>query len=899
MDGIRTEIEAFAPHQGDGNKDGVADSLQATVASVRLASTGDFVTIDAGDLDLSDVQAVDASGIHPEGMNLPYGLFSFTLTDLAPGGAATVRMLLPVGAHPAGYFKVDPNSGAFSRFEFDGTTGAAIAGNIVTLHFVDGGRGDADGQANGVIVDPGGPGTSPFSCSGGFDGWTIVESGGSTSGKGTVVSDDEDIVLTEGDSFLVAIERTFTVPSNPSAVALTYHDLTFDDTDTDAINDAFEVALVSTTGFPLLSTIGGSTRDAAFNVTEEVIGAALGAETTHTGTTTTVSLDISKLVPGSTAKIIVRLVNNDSDEETTVRLPEDSPIIVTTSEPTSDEGESMSLQANFSDCGTANTYSVTTAWGDGISNAATVSTSGSTVTIDGGHIYADDGPYEATLAITTTGDGTANVAVPVAVNNVAPTLTTTFDFEVITSSDGVARLDVVIDGSFTDPGFNRPAAGSFPGTTESFTVTVDWGDGTAETVSATVTQGSDGVQTSGLIAGSGAAHHTYFRGGIYTATVTVNDDNGGSDLTEHTYGVVRIDVKPIVNLADPVSSLDYLGTIPVVVFSDPRFDALRIDPATLAFGPGEAPEAQGAIHPHDEPPDDGYTDALTHFHILDTDFPPLDFVLGTGALLTGALVDGTPFAGVDTLGVLPDTLEQAGEILGTKQAATNTKFFVVDPSADKVFKYQATGAGNGSFTTSLGIQNARGVAASVAGDRIWVVNNDTVAPIAHDVTVQTPTGITLGQWTATDLVNPQGIATNGVDLWILDVLSPGPSVLRQYTGGAARITGSATANSSCVLHVNNGSASDVTTNGLGTFWITDDGTDEVFVYSTLNPNSPGAWTYEGRWRLDPFNADPSGITLNPAGGNDLWVLDRIDRAVYHYGGAMLRRDGIQAYNGFL
>src|SRR5262249_35858589 len=43
---------------------------------------------------------------------------------------------------------------------FDGTTGAEIKDNVITLHLVDGGRGDADGIANGRIVDPGGPGVN-------------------------------------------------------------------------------------------------------------------------------------------------------------------------------------------------------------------------------------------------------------------------------------------------------------------------------------------------------------------------------------------------------------------------------------------------------------------------------------------------------------------------------------------------------------------------------------------------------------------------------------------------------------------------------------------------------------------------------------------------------------------
>jgi hypothetical protein len=43
------------------------------------------------------------------------------------------------------------------EFLFDGTTGAEIDGHVITLHFVDGLRGDHDLAANGTIVDPGAP----------------------------------------------------------------------------------------------------------------------------------------------------------------------------------------------------------------------------------------------------------------------------------------------------------------------------------------------------------------------------------------------------------------------------------------------------------------------------------------------------------------------------------------------------------------------------------------------------------------------------------------------------------------------------------------------------------------------------------------------------------------------
>ena len=43
------------------------------------------------------------------------------------------------------------------EFTFDGETGAEFNGNEVTLHFVDGKRGDSDLTADGVITDPGTP----------------------------------------------------------------------------------------------------------------------------------------------------------------------------------------------------------------------------------------------------------------------------------------------------------------------------------------------------------------------------------------------------------------------------------------------------------------------------------------------------------------------------------------------------------------------------------------------------------------------------------------------------------------------------------------------------------------------------------------------------------------------
>ncbi len=86
------------------------------------------------------------------------------LGNIVPGGSAQVTLKLPLGDTADTYFMYGPEPGNATphwySFMFDAAsgTGAVINGNEITLHFVDGKRGDADLDAtNGVIADPGGP----------------------------------------------------------------------------------------------------------------------------------------------------------------------------------------------------------------------------------------------------------------------------------------------------------------------------------------------------------------------------------------------------------------------------------------------------------------------------------------------------------------------------------------------------------------------------------------------------------------------------------------------------------------------------------------------------------------------------------------------------------------------
>ncbi|HJZ57853.1 MAG TPA: hypothetical protein VKE74_23035, partial [Gemmataceae bacterium] len=380
--------------------------------------------------------------------------------------------------------------------------------------------------------------------------------------------------------------------------------------------------------------------------------------------------------------------------------------------------------------------------------------------------------------------------------------------------------------------------------------------GSSEQVDAAVVQGTEGTPTRGRL----SARHTYARAGVYTATVTVTDDDGGAASARFTYGAARIDVVSTINLKSQ-------GVIPVKVFSDPGFDARQIDVRTLRFGPGGAPEAHGTLH------GEGAHDVMTHYDTQASAIRPTDTV----AFLSGQLIDGTPFVGMDSIRIVPGG---GGE--PPTSPAGGTKFFVVDPAADRAFRYGPDGAATGSFALDGAAANARGAASNAAGDRVWVIDGTT-----HAVTVQGADGRLLGSWRAEGLVRPEDLATDGTDVWVVDA---GQRRVFRYLGGAEHTAGVALPASSFGLHADNGSPTGLATVG-GVLWVTDDAADAVFVYDT-------AGELLGRWGLDPANANPSGVTGDPTGVSpDLWVLDRDDRAVYRYAAGTIHRAGGQTAAG--
>lgn len=219
-------------------------------------------------------------------------------------------------------------------------------------------------------------------------------------------------------------------------------------------------------------------------------------------------------------------------------------------------------------------YDVEISWGDG-SPVEIVTVVGGADSFTATHNYADDGVY--TVSIIATGQTATALTSDVTVNNVAPTVTAITDQTV---AEGTA-LNLTDIATFEDPGFD----------TETFTYSVDWGDGSlADTGNATIdTNGSAGTKTLGSLDGS----HIYADNGIYTVTITLQDDDGG--VSSETFQVRVNNAAPTADdYSDRTEYLDKVtGVTPEISFPFPLIDPGTLDthPTVLIdWGDGSAVE---------------------------------------------------------------------------------------------------------------------------------------------------------------------------------------------------------------------------------------------------------------------------------------------------------------------
>jgi len=193
---------------------------------------------------------------------------------------------------------------------------------------------------------------------------------------------------------------------------------------------------------------------------------------------------------GGTATATVSLV---------IRSVNDVPVIssgdLNLSASTINETGSVTLNGSFGDPDAGQTHTVVITWGDGGSNTLNL---GGGVTSFGpvSHTYGDNGLYAVSVSVTDSDGANASAGQSVTVNNVAPTASVSGP---TTAVPGQTR-------TFSFSASDVSSADNLAG----FQYTVNWGDGSSQTVNA-----------------AGSLDHAYATTGNFTVQVTATDKDGG------------------------------------------------------------------------------------------------------------------------------------------------------------------------------------------------------------------------------------------------------------------------------------------------------------------------------------------------------------------------------------
>lgn len=187
------------------------------------------------------------------------------------------------------------------------------------------------------------------------------------------------------------------------------------------------------------------------------------------------------------------------------------------------DNQTVTVSGTFSDPGTADTYTVTFAWGDGFSSVDSLVAG--TRTFSGSHSYVTSGTYNVTVTVTDrdNGAGTQSASLVVTARNTAPSG--------LSLSSNVTGLSATVSGSFVDPD-----------ALDTHDVTIVWGDGTTSTsaLAAGVTQ----------LSGT----HTYAAAGTFTVTVTVTD-RAAAATSATTTVVTTVPAPTSAQVLDQMSAL--------------------------------------------------------------------------------------------------------------------------------------------------------------------------------------------------------------------------------------------------------------------------------------------------------------------------------------------------------
>ena len=218
-------------------------------------------------------------------------------------------------------------------------------------------------------------------------------------------------------------------------------------------------------------------------------------------------------------------------------------VVVTPVATLTNEGTQVNLGIKFDDPGSQDIHQVEINWGDG--NVTTATAVGQT--LNANHTYGDNGTYAVIVKVIDDDGGQGFGSGAVFVSNASPSNVQIKPVSSI-AENGVATLELTFDD---------------PGTLDSHTVEVDWGDGTVETLDVTA-----GARTF-------TATHQYLddnptgtASDVYTVNVKVRDDDGGQATASQT--VIVSNVAPSNFQINPIAAIDENGVASLTLtFDDP------------------------------------------------------------------------------------------------------------------------------------------------------------------------------------------------------------------------------------------------------------------------------------------------------------------------------------------
>jgi hypothetical protein len=312
--------------------------------------------------------------------------------------------------------------------------------------------------------------------------------------------------------------------------------------------------------------------------------------------------------PGSLGEYTLRLYTEDQAGNVRGFGPFALRVVVSNAAPVVDagppqttfEGSVVNLTSTFTDADAVDGHTAAINWGDGspveaglVAESATPSGMNGSVT--GSHVYADNGAFTVVVCVTDDVGAVACGEVIITANNAAPTLTA--------GPDQTANAG--------DPVALTPATFSDPGTLDTHTATISWGDGTpAEAASITESPfGPPGSTTGATGAASGS--HRYDDSGVYTVEICVADDDGGRACD--TFIATITNTAPTVNAGpDQTTEEGVAVSLAPATFTDPN----SLDTHTAIINWGDGTPAMVGLVAESSDPTTGVSGSVSGSHVF-------------------------------------------------------------------------------------------------------------------------------------------------------------------------------------------------------------------------------------------------------------------------------------------